>query len=123
MTTVRLYLMTRQTLVQLHRKIRFQRVPCVGEWLRFERSGLLPHHITEVEHDELGHVEVVTGLQKDDTDKLLFHETAEDLEYNVDELVKGGWRVVSKTPNRYWGKRRASAWSDWHHARRSDADE
>lgn len=105
MTTVRLYLMTRQTLVQLHRNFKFERVPCIGEWFRFERSGLLPHQITEVTHGERGDVEVVIGLQKDDSGKLLFHETAEDLQNDVEELVKGGWTVVSEKPNRYWGKK------------------
>ena len=102
---MRLYLMTRQTLIQLQRRIKFDRVPCVGEWLRFERSGLLPHQVTEVTHDEHGAVEVVIGLQKDDTGKILFHQTAEDLQADVDDLVKGGWKLVSEKANRFWGKR------------------
>ena len=104
MTNVRLYLMTKRRLIQLQRRITFQRVPCVGEWLRFELSGLLPCQVTEVTHDEKGNVEVVIGAQKDDSGKVLFHETAEDLQEDVDELATSGWKVVSETPNRYWGK-------------------
>mgnify|MGYP001201144604 CR=1 FL=1 len=87
MTNVRLYLMTKRRLIQLQRRITFQRVPCVGEWLRFELSGLLPCQVTEVTHDEKGNVEVVIGAQKDDSGKVLFHETAEDLQEDVDELA------------------------------------
>jgi hypothetical protein len=98
--------MTGQRLVQLQRRIKFERIPCVGEWLRFERSGLLPHEVTEITHNERGGVEVVIGLQKDDSGKILFHETAEYLRADVDDLVKGGWKVVSEKSNHYWGKHR-----------------
>jgi len=105
MTKVRLYLMTRQRLIQLQRSIAFQRVPCVGEWLQFKFSGLLPCQITEVTHNERGNTEVVIGAQTDEAGKVAFHASAKDLQADVDGLLKGGWKVVSDRPNRYWGKR------------------
>jgi hypothetical protein len=95
--------MTKQTIVQLERRIEFTRIPCVGEWLRFESSGLLPHEVTEVTHDEQGSAEVVVGVQRDERGQFIFHETAEDLQGDVDDLVASGWRVVSSKPNTAWG--------------------
>jgi len=104
MTKVRLYLMTKQKIVQLERHIAFQRVPCVGEWLKFARSGLFPSQVTEVTHDEHGNVDIVIGAQKDDSGELLFHETVQDLQEDVGELVADGWKVVSEGSNTYWGR-------------------
>ena len=104
MTTIRLYLMTRQTIIQLTREIAFARVPCVGEWFRFERSGLFPHQVTEVTHDERGNVDIVIGAQHDKRGHASFHKTAADLKSDVDDLIKGGWTVASERPNNYWGR-------------------
>lgn len=99
MALVQLYLMTSARLVRLERTIDFARVPCVGEWLRFESSGLLPHEITEVIHDEHGNVEVFIGAQRDESGRYMLHESDEDLQGDIDDLVGAGWAVKSEKPN------------------------
>ena len=105
MTLVRHYVMTRETSVQLTRDIEFTRIPCAGEWFRLKSSGIFSSEVTEVIHDENGNAEIVIGPQTDHEGRLLFHETAEDLQRDVDDLVKDGWRLVSQAPNKFWGKR------------------
>jgi len=100
---VRLYVMTRETLVQPTREVTFTRIPCVGEWFRLRSSGIFPSEITEITHDENGSVEIVIGPQTDQDGILLFHENAEELRDDVEDLVKHGWNLVSEGPNRIWG--------------------
>ena len=79
--------MTNEKIARLERTIDFVRVPCVGEWLRFQTSGLLPHMVTEVTHDEDGNVEIVIGAQIDEVGRYMFHETNEDYIADINELI------------------------------------
>jgi hypothetical protein len=99
MALVQLYLMTSTRIARLERFIEFARVPCVGEWLRFESGGLLPHKITEVTHDEQGNVEVSIGAQRDESGGCMLHESDEDLRRDIDDRVAAGWILKSEAPN------------------------
>lgn len=102
MTTVRLYLMTDKVIVRMERDIEFMRVPCVGEWLRFESSGLFPHMVTEVTHAEDGSVVVVIGAQREKNGKYCQHESVEDLQGDVNDLTEAGWSKMSEAPNKVY---------------------
>jgi len=106
MATVNLYLLTEEIIVLLTREMKFERVPTVGEFVRIDAGGLLPHQVTEVVHDVDGSSRIVLGvIDYGDGDYDLYEEES-DLRDDEKELHKDGWSTESEVANTAWKNKR-----------------
>lgn len=102
MAIVDLYLLTEKIIVRLSREMNFERAPVVGEFVRIDAGGLLPHEVTEVVHDVDGSVRIVLGVVKTADDEYDLYEDETDLRDDEKELHKVGWSTESEATNRAW---------------------
>lgn len=99
MAIVDIYLLTEEIIVRLTREMDFERVPTVGEFVRIEAGGLLPHEVTEVVHDVDGTSRVVLGVTKNKNGKYDAYEQESELREDEKELHKAGWTTESEVAN------------------------
>ena len=99
MATVDLYLITKTEIVRMTRDIDFERLPSVGEWIRIDAGGLLPHEVTEITHNVDGGARVVLGVHKDGDKSEYYNGTEEDLLDDINALESEGWSLKSRAAN------------------------
>ena len=99
MATVDIYLLTEEIIVRLTREITFERVPKVGEFVRIDAGGLLPHEVTEVVHDVDGTSRVVLGVIKNGDGEYDLYAEESELRDDELELHKAGWTTESEVAN------------------------
>lgn len=102
MATVDLYLLTEEIIVRLTREMSFERVPTVGEFVRIDAGGLLPHQVTEVVHDVDGSSHIVLGVVEGGDGRYDLYEDEPDLRNDESELHKVGWTTASEAANTVW---------------------
>jgi hypothetical protein len=100
MATVDIYLLTEEIIVRLTREMEFERVPTIGEFVRIDAGGLLPHEVTEVVHDTDGSSRVVLGVTKNGNGEYDLYENESDLRDDESELRKSGWTIESEVANK-----------------------
>jgi hypothetical protein len=84
----------------------FERIPTVGEFVRIDAGGLLPHQVTEVVHDVDGSARVVLGVTKNGDDEYFLYEDESELRDDESELHKAGWITETEVPNTAWNNKR-----------------
>lgn len=104
MASVSLHLLTREKIVRMTREMTFERVPCVGEFLRIDAGGFLTQIVTEVVHNIDGSSQVILGVSRNPDGNIDFCETEADLDDDVSELQNERWVLASKRPNKAWKK-------------------
>ncbi len=88
------------------REMAFERVPMVGEFLRIDVGGLLPHQVTEVVHDVDGSSRIVLGVTENASGNYDHYEEESDLRDDEKELHEAGWTTASEVPNKAWKNKR-----------------
>jgi len=106
MATVDLYLLTEEMIVRLTREMTFERVPTVGEFVRIDAGGLLPHEVTEIVHDVDGSSRIVLGVVENADGDYDLYDKESDLRNDQSELHTAGWATASEAENRAWKNRR-----------------
>lgn len=91
MARVRLSIATVERRVDLEREITFERLPCVGELMRFAAPEIAHRAVDKVIHDENGGTLLVLA---DDLPENVRNTSYADLEKDIQDLTRSGWHVV-----------------------------